>query len=137
MGFLDGVIGNVLKTQALGAILGESGQEHAGVLQHLIEVVNSPAIGGLGGLLSHLQSGGLAGAVGSWIGTGANQPVTGQQLQAALPPELLNQLAARTGLGADQISHGLAQVLPKLVNHLTPDGTVPAGGGLQEALGGL
>lgn len=40
--------------------------------------------GGIGGLISTLQQGGLGGAVNSWVGTGANQPVNGQQLGQAL-----------------------------------------------------
>lgn len=134
MGLLDGIIGNVVGGQAgemLGGLLGNSGQ-HKGIVQAILE---SP--GGLGGLLGSLQSSGLAGAVGSWIGTGANQPVTGEQVQAALPGDLLGQLAGRAGLDPSQVSSGLAQILPGLVDKLTPSGSLPQGNGLQDALGSL
>lgn len=141
MGLLDGIIGSALGGQGLGAglgaILGGSAEKHAGILPHLIETLNTPEVGGLGGLLSHLQSGGLGSVVASWIGTGTNHPVTAEQLQNALPAGLLNQLSSRTGLDATQLSHALAQILPGLVDHLTPNGSLPQGGGLQEALGGL
>jgi uncharacterized protein YidB (DUF937 family) len=133
MGLLDGLI-NTIGGQAggaLGGLLGKDGQ-HKGLVQAILD---SP--GGLGGLLGRLQSGGLAGAVGSWIGTGANQPVTGEQVHAALPSDLVSQLAGRAGLDSAQVSSGLAQVLPNLVDKLTPSGSLPQGNGLQDALGGL
>jgi uncharacterized protein YidB (DUF937 family) len=137
MGLLDGVIGSVLKNQGLGAIFGEMNPQYAGLLTHLIEIVNSPQVGGIGGLVAHLQKGGLGGVVNSWIGTGANQQVTGEQLQSALPADLVAQLSARTGLDAEQVAHGLAQVLPKLVDLVSPDGNLPHESSLQETLGGL
>jgi len=108
------------------------GGKHAGLIQALME-----SQGGLGGLLGHLRQGGLAGAVGSWIGTGANQPVTGEQVHAALPPEVVDQLAGKLGVDPTQVSHGLAQVLPGLVDKLSPSGSLPQGSALHGALGGL
>jgi len=135
MGLLDGVLGSVLG-QGLGGLLGENTQ-HASLAQNLISMLTAPNGGGLGGLLGQLQSAGLGQAVGSWISTGANQPVTGQQLQDALPADLLAQLAAKAGIDPSQVSSGLAQVLPSLVDHLSPNGSLPQGNGLQDALGGL
>ncbi|HMF39735.1 MAG TPA: YidB family protein [Polyangia bacterium] len=108
------------------------GARHAGIIQALME-----SQGGLGGLLGHLRKGGLSGAVASWIGTGANQPVTGEQVHAALPPEVVNQMAGKLGIEPMQVSHGLAQVLPGLVDNLSPSGSLPQGSALHGALGGL
>ena len=108
------------------------GGKHVGLIQALMD-----SQGGLGGLLGHLKQGGLAGAVGSWIGTGANQPVTGEQVHAALPPEVVDQIAGKLGVEPMQVSHGLAQVLPGLVDSLSPSGSLPQGSALHGALGGL
>jgi uncharacterized protein YidB (DUF937 family) len=62
---------------------------------------------------------------GSWVGTGANQPITAAQVEQVLSPEQLAQLAAESGLPPDQVSQGVAAVLPDVVNTLTPDGMLP------------
>lgn len=84
--------------------------------------------GGVEGLTSSLRAGGLGGVVDSWISTGTNQPVEPQQLGAALGPDTLNQLSAKTGLSIDTLLPLLAAFLPMIIDHLTPDGHVPAGG---------
>lgn len=135
MGLLDGVLGNVLGS-GLSQVLGGNTQ-HAGLAQSLLGMLTSGSGGGLSELLGHLKNGGLGDAVGSWVSTGANQPVTGEQLQQALPADMLAQLAAKVGLDPAQASSGLAQVLPSIVDQLSPTGSLPSDSGLQSALGGL
>ena len=84
--------------------------------------------GGLEGLLGQLSSAGLGDQVSSWVGTGPNQPVDPQQLATALGPEKVNQLSASTGLDVGSLLPMLAAFLPQIINALTPDGKVPAGG---------
>jgi uncharacterized protein YidB (DUF937 family) len=81
--------------------------------------------GGLPGIISKLQQGGLADHVGSWVGTGANMPVTGSQLQEVLGTGSIGQIAQQLGLSHGDASSGLAQVLPQIINQLTPNGQVP------------
>lgn len=98
--------------------------------------------GGIQGLLAMLQKSGLGDQVASWIGTGANQPVSGAQLgqalhQGGLGP-LLQQAAQQFGLSEDALHGQLAELLPHAVDHMTPDGAVPQGGGVDlSALQGL
>ena len=82
-------------------------------------------LGGLGGLLDKLQQGGLGNAVNSWIGSGQNQPVTPNQLGSALGPGIIKMLAQKSGLSEDEIRQQLSQVLPGLVDKLTPNGRMP------------
>jgi uncharacterized protein YidB (DUF937 family) len=82
-------------------------------------------LGGLGGLLDKLQQGGLGNAVNSWIGSGQNQPVTPNQLGSALGPGIMKMLAQKSGLSEDEIRQQLSQVLPGLVDKLTPAGRMP------------
>lgn len=71
--------------------------------------------------------------VSSWVGNGANQPVNGQQLGQALAGTAAGQhveeVAQKLGIDPSQVLNQLAQHLPDVVDHLTPNGAVPSGGG--------
>jgi uncharacterized protein YidB (DUF937 family) len=82
-------------------------------------------LGGLSGLVGKLTQGGLGNQVNSWVANAPNQPVEPSQLGNALGNDVLAQLAARTGMTQQQLVEGLAMVLPKLVNNLTPNGRLP------------
>ena len=117
----------------LNDLLGGQGQQAAGggsligVAGQLIE-----RAGGVQGLVSMLQQHGLGGAVQSWVGTGANQPVSGDQLGQALQNggmgSLVQEAAARLGVDPNELLGKLSQVLPHAVDHLTPEGQLPADG---------
>lgn len=99
--------------------------------------------GGVDGLVSSLKAGGLGGVVDSWISTGSNQPVEPNQLGAALGPDTMNQLSAKTGLSIEMLLPLLATFMPMIIDHLTPGGNLPKGGGvgsmadIGDILGGL
>ena len=101
--------------------------------------------GGVQGLVDMLQQHGLGEAVQSWVGTGSNQPVSGDQLGQALQNgglgSVVQEAAGKLGVDPSQLMGQLSQILPHAVDHLTPDGQVPAqgqGGGLNlGALEGL
>ena len=82
-------------------------------------------LGGLGGLLNKLQQGGLGNATNSWVGSGQNQPVSPGQLGSALGPNIIKTLAQQTGLSEDELTKQLSQVLPGVVDKLTPNGRLP------------
>ena len=108
MGLFDGVLGGIV------------GMEMATVVNGLIQ-----QHGGVQGIVSHLESQGLGNTVRSWVGSGTNQPVSGDQLHAALGSDAMTQLAGQLGITPQELSAKLAQVLPKAIDHLTPNGTVP------------
>ena len=83
-------------------------------------------LGGLGGLLEKLQKGGLGNAINSWIGHGQNQPVSPGQLGSALGPDLIKMLAQRSGMSEEEITKQLSQILPGVVDKLTPQGRLPS-----------
>jgi len=101
--------------------------------------------GGVQGLVAMLQQHGLGEAVQSWVGTGSNQAVSGDQLGQALQNgglgSAVQEAAGKLGVDPGQLLGQLSQILPHAVDHLTPDGQVPAqgqGGGLDlGALEGL
>jgi uncharacterized protein YidB (DUF937 family) len=89
-------------------------------------------LGGLGGLLDKLQKGGLGNAANSWVGSGQNQPASPGQLGSALGPEIIKILAQRSGLSEEEITKQLSQVLPGVVDKLTPQGRLPTVAELSE-----
>ncbi len=83
--------------------------------------------GGLPAILAQLQASGLGDQVASWIGTGTNNPVSGNQIQDALGAEQVAQIAQQAGIEPAHAATGLAQLLPQIIDKLTPDGQVPQG----------
>ena len=82
-------------------------------------------LGGLGGLLDKLQKGGLGNVANSWVGPGQNQPASPGQLGPALGPDIIKTLAQRSGLSEEEITKQLSQILPGVVDKLTPNGRLP------------
>ena len=82
--------------------------------------------GGLGGLVEQMSKGGLGEVAKSWVGTGANSPINTDQITQMLPPELVSMLTKQTGLTPDELMKRLQQVLPQVVDGLTPHGRMPA-----------
>ena len=68
--------------------------------------------------------------VSSWVGTGQNLPVSGEQIQSVLGSDTVQQLAAKAGISPDTAQSALATVLPMVVDRLTTNGAVPEEGGL-------
>jgi uncharacterized protein YidB (DUF937 family) len=82
-------------------------------------------LGGLGGLLDKLQKGGLGDVANSWVGPGQNKPVAPGQLGPALGNDLIKTLSQRSGIPEDELMKQLSQILPGVVDKLTPQGRIP------------
>jgi len=70
----------------------------------------------------------------SWIGTGQNLPVSGDQLKTGLGADLIGQLASKVGVSPDVATSKLTEILPGLIDKLTPEGQVPESGLLLQGL---
>jgi uncharacterized protein YidB (DUF937 family) len=138
MGLLDSVLGGVMGAAGGGQGGGLNGDMLAQVLGGLLNNQGGGA-GGLAGLVQQFTQGGLGQVVQSWVGTGANLPVSADQLQAVLGNDTLAKLAQQVGLNPGDLAGHLSLVLPQVVDHLTPGGQLPADGGadLSGMLGGL
>jgi len=108
MGLLDGVLG--------GAV----GAEMATVVNGFIE-----RHGGVQGIVAQMQKQGFGATVESWVGSGANLPISPDQIHAAFGSDTVAQLAAKFGLNPQELAQKLSQVLPQAIDKLTPAGTVP------------
>lgn len=138
MGLLDTVIGALAGGQGgVQATQGETGTQGA-LLNAVIGMLankgggSGSGGGGLGDLVGRFTQGGLGDVIGSWIGHGQNAPISGDQLGNVLGADTLGKLAARLGLSQGEVAGQLSQMLPQVIDRLTPNGQVPAGG-----LGGI
>ncbi|MBR8290592.1 YidB family protein [Burkholderia cenocepacia] len=119
MGFLD-IVGGLIGGQA-------GGNSQSALITTALEFINNQP-GGLNGLIEKFKAGGAGEIIGSWVGTGENQPISADTLQNVLGSDVVGSLASKVGIDPSQASSILAQVLPHVVNGATPNGEVPAGG---------
>ena len=130
MGLLDGLL------QGLSGAQGGSGGE--GLQQALLQMLQQGGTDGLSGLAQNFQSQGLGDIFSSWVSTGENKPIQPQQLQSALGADTLQQLTGGTGMSLQAALPLLAQLLPAVIDKLTPQGQLPQNNNLlQQGLGML
>lgn len=145
MGLLDGILGAVSGTQGQA---GQTNDPKAMLIKAALSMLTSQsgagasgAEGGLSGLLGKFQAAGMGDAVNSWLSNGPNHAVSPDQVQQALGGGQLEHLAQATGLTESETANHLSEMLPGLIDKLTPNGQIPeAGGGLaklQGLLGGF
>ena len=149
MGLLDGILGSVLggmtggggrggqipgglgrqddSDNPLGSVLGRlgggSGVAKMALLALAFQLIQQN--GGVGGLIDKFRDGGLGNKADSWVGTGQNMALAPDELRDVLGPGVLDQLASHFGMTQSQASENLSEVLPELVNQMTPDGQLP------------
>ncbi len=160
MGLLESVLGSVLNggqspQQApaapsgggLGGIIGALASN-----PQLLQVLMGLLMGGqgrtagaqaqdnpLGGLVEQFQQAGLGDVLGSWIGTGQNREVSPDQLGQVFGQDRLSELGAQLGMGGKDFAGELSQILPGLIDQMTPQGQLPQAGqaGGNEGLFGM
>jgi uncharacterized protein YidB (DUF937 family) len=141
MGLLDSILGDVMGSATgatgqqaadpLGSILaslaGGNQQQTGSLLAAAMSMLQQS--GGLGGALDKLRSSGLGAQADSWVGTGANMPISPDQLQQAFGGSALGNIASQLGLSQGHAGSAMAQILPELINQLTPNGQMPDNAG--------
>ena len=147
MGLLDSVIGALGQSQG-GAQGGTSSGGQADLIGSIVSMLGQGggqagaqggALGGIGGLIglvARMQQSGLGDIAKSWIGTGDNHPISPDQLGGVLGQDTLSNMSQQLGLNHGDLLSQLSQMLPQVVDKLTPQGQIPHGdiGGM---LGGL
>jgi uncharacterized protein YidB (DUF937 family) len=137
MGLLDSVIGNVVGSMlsgnqsqdSLGSVLSRFGggnQAQSGnlILQVVLSMLQQN--GGLEGVLGKFRQGGMAQQADSWVSTGRNMNISADQLEQVFGSSTIRDLASQLGMSQDQAGSTMAEVLPEVINRLTPEGQVPA-----------
>lgn len=108
MGMFDGLLGGIV------------GAGMVSVVSNIIE-----KHGGVQGVVNEFEQKGLGATVKSWVSTGPNQPISPDEVHRVLGPDLLQQLAQKSGMSVQDLTQKLSQVLPQAVDTMTPNGTVP------------
>mgnify|MGYP003386493577 FL=1 len=128
MGLLDGLMGSLM-----------GGQQQGGdnpLLQMALQMLtNRGEAGGngLGGLMDAFQNAGLGDQLKSWISTGQNMPISADQLSEALGSDKIRDIAGQLGMSQGEVSGGLADMLPQLIDRITPNGQLPDNHNLLES----
>jgi uncharacterized protein YidB (DUF937 family) len=137
MGLFDAFIKEVAGSAGMDS------PEQQGMMSSVMDVINSPQVGGLTGLMKNFEKAGLGQVAQSWVGTGANLQATPRQIQQGLGTDLVGSIAQKMGLSPAMASMALSVLLPLIVDKLTPKGQMPPPqqgadlGALLKGLGGL
>lgn len=127
MGLFDSILGPLLG--------GLNNNQQSGLMSAVSGLVTQG--GGIEGLMQKFGGHGLGDLVKGWVGTGANPPATPQHIEQVFGAQQLDQIATQTGVDRSQIAGHIAQILPQLVDKLTPNGQPVAGSALQQGLASL
>ncbi len=123
---MSGIIGSLLS-----GVLGQGGATASPLNSILQEVMSTPDAQGQTGvaaIMSRFQASGLGAQAQSWLGSGANMPITADHIEQAFSPDQIAAWSEKTGATPDTIKQMLAEALPHAVDHVSPDGQVPAQG---------
>ncbi|BCG46509.1 protein of unknown function DUF937 [Citrifermentans bremense] len=126
MGIFDDVVGKILGSK--------TGAESSGLLDGVMDMLSDKEGGGLSGLVQSFQQKGLGDTISSWIGTGQNWSITPEQIEEGLGSERIQNLAAKVGMSTEEVTAKLSELLPTMIDKITPDGLVPEGGLLDKGL---
>lgn len=126
-------LGGILAAETAGAEGAQSAAHDPHVmLDSVVGLITK--FGGINGLLEKLKGMGLGDAVSSWVGTGENQAVPGDQLEKAVGTDTITQIAEKLGVSKEHATSLLSQYLPVVIDRLTPSGKVEEGGWLEKGL---
>src|SRR5215475_6940528 len=131
MGLLDDVLGMAGMGNAAQS------QQHAGALSMILNYINSPEVGGIAGLERMFQQKGLGSIISSWIGTGQNLPISGDQLQSVMQGGALQNMASKSGMDVSQLTSLFSKLMPHAVDRMTPNGQIPDSNAVSQMMKGL
>jgi uncharacterized protein YidB (DUF937 family) len=130
MGLL-GSLAEKLAASAIGSATGgnaqAAGAQQQNAINSVLGMLNHPSIGGVAGLTSMFENAGLGHIIAGWTSNGPNPAISAGQLQQVLGSDKIAAFAAKLGIPEDQAASHLAEMLPHVIDHLTPNGTVPTG----------
>jgi uncharacterized protein YidB (DUF937 family) len=97
-------------------------QKNNDLLSAVIELLGGK--GGVNNLIGQFASNGLGDIINSWVGTGNNLPVSPEQIKSALGQDKISNLASKLGMDQGALTSQLSNLLPDVVDKLTPEGKV-------------
>lgn len=81
--------------------------------------------GGVNAVLDRFRQQGLGRQAQSWVGTGQNDGIDGGAVEQVVGASELQQMAQRLGVPEQEVAQAFAEIMPQMVDHLTPQGQVP------------
>jgi uncharacterized protein YidB (DUF937 family) len=130
MGLLDALAGPLL-----GSLSGVTDEGHQDLVEELGSLIER--VGGLEGIVGRMERHGLGAVAASWIGNGPNLPISPQQIEAIFGAAEVDAVAQKVRMPATEVASHLSVLLPQVVDHLTPDGSLPEWGAIGGLLGTL
>ena len=114
------------RTQSGGLGTGSSGGGLGDLLGKMFGgTTGSSGMGGLGGLLEQFRRAGYGDQTSSWISTGQNQPLPPDALERTFGRSSVAEIARMAGVSEEDASRGLSQLIPEMVDRVTPGGQMP------------
>jgi uncharacterized protein YidB (DUF937 family) len=80
---------------------------------------------GVGNTVQDIERSGHGEIARSWVGRGQNRPIAPEKLEAALGEDGIRDLMQQTGMERDELLATLSEHLPRVIDHLTPEGRLP------------
>ena len=139
LGGLEDVLGGLLGGGTSGGG-GGMGTQAGGMNLSAVVAVLGPLLakllkgGGLSKMMQGAQASGLSAQADSWVGTGENAPMSGQEVKGVVGDDTVQELAREAGISEDDAANVLAQVVPQVVNGLSPKGQLPSDDDLDQLL---
>jgi uncharacterized protein YidB (DUF937 family) len=141
MSGLDDILGGLMGGKGgsgglddlLGGLTGGQGGGGSGLSALMPVLAGVLASGGLSKIMGGLKANGLTSEAESWVGTGANKPVSGRQMEQAVGQEQMKEIAKQLGVSEEQAADAVAKALPEVVDKVSPDGKLPADQDLDSA----
>ena len=112
MGILDKI---VEATNTLGNKTGEN----PALLNGVIDIFKNE---GVSGIVNKFKNQGMGEIVSSWVGKGPNMPISTDQIKELLGSEKLQELAKKAGVSEENASRFLKEILPGIIDKVTPGG---------------
>jgi uncharacterized protein YidB (DUF937 family) len=81
--------------------------------------------GGMNAVLDKFRQKGMTRQAQSWMSTGENQPIDEQSVEQVVGHEELREMAQRLGVPEQQVAQAFAEIMPEMVDKLTPEGQLP------------
>ena len=108
MSFLEGLLGGVVGAELTSMVAGAIERQ-----------------GGLAAVTAQFEQQGLGHLVQSWVGPGADLPVTPEQLHQVLGSATVQQMAAKFGINPQQFAQKLSEILPQAVSQMASGSAAP------------
>lgn len=81
--------------------------------------------GGINALLGKLRDAGFTDQVNSWLSAGSNLTIDPEALSQVIGVDKIKALATQSGLSIEQVKTSIADILPGIVDTMSPGGSLP------------